>query len=156
MPPLKEQLHDIEGIDIISAWPLAIGWWVVIACGLMLAACLFWLLWKQINYMRSWKRDAIIRLNDLESHLTPATSVESVMLLSEYLRRIACRRFPRKECAGLVGDAWLHWLDLHDANKFNWSEKGKLLINIPYAPANKELQVEQVKELIHATKKWVC
>ena len=42
-----------------------------------------WLIWKKI--------------------LSDATARETVIALSEYLRRIALRRFSRKECAGLVG-----------------------------------------------------
>ena len=29
MSSLMQQLHDIEGLDPISPWPLAVGWWVL-------------------------------------------------------------------------------------------------------------------------------
>ncbi len=151
-----QQLHDIEGLDAISPWPLAIGWWVAIACGMLFLGIALWLLWLRLNYLRSWKRDTFKKLESLEHNLSPSTSGETIAFLSEYLRRIAVRRFPRKECAGLVGDAWLKWLKAHDPQQFDWTEKGKLLIEIPYAPAHADLPLQQIKELIQAVRYWVC
>jgi uncharacterized protein YfaT (DUF1175 family) len=151
-----QQLNDIEGFDVISPWPLAIGWWISIAFGVLILGGILWLLRRRLNYLRSWKRDTFKKLDSLENNLSPSTSREAIICLSEYLRRIAVRRFPRKECAGLVGHAWLNWLKAHDPKQFDWIEKGKLLIEIPYAPANKHLPLQQVKELIQAVRQWVC
>lgn len=156
MSSLMQQLHDIEGLDAISPWPLAIGWWVSIACGMILIGVASWLLWRRLVYLRSWKRDTFKRLDSLEHHLSASTSGETVVYLSEYLRRIAVRRFPRKVCAGLVGEAWLKWLKANDPKQFDWSEKGKLLIEIPYAPVHPDLPPQQIKELIQAVRHWVC
>lgn len=156
MSSLIEQLHDIEGLDAISPWPLAIGWWVLIACGVVILGGAIWLLKLRLDYLRSWKKDALRKLDDLERCLSSSTSGETVAFLSEYLRRIAVRRFPRKECAGLVGDAWLKWLKTHDPKQFDWSEKGKLLVEAPYAPAQTDLPLQQIKELIQAVRHWVC
>jgi uncharacterized protein YfaT (DUF1175 family) len=156
MPSLMQELNDIEGLDAISAWPLAVGWWVLIACATLALGGGIWLLKRRLDYLRSWKRDTIKRLEGLEQNLSSSSSGETVAFLSEYLRRIAVRRFPRKECAGLVGDAWLKWLKEHDPKQFDWTEKGKLLIEIPYAPARRDLPLQQVKELIQAVRHWVC
>lgn len=150
-----QKLHDIEGIDPISPWPLAIGWWVSIAFGILVFGSAIWLFCRTIAYLRSWKRDTFKKLKNLEQNLSPSTSRETVAFLSEYLRRIAIRRFPRKECAGLVGDAWLKWLTAHDPKQFDWTEKGKLLIEIPYAPAERDLPLQGIKELIEAARHWV-
>lgn len=155
MSSLMQQLHDIEGIDAISFWPLAIGWWVLIACGMFFIGGMIWLLWRRLAYLRSWQRDTIKKLEYLERNLSPTSSGETVICLSEYLRRIALRRFSRKECAGLVGDDWLKWLADHDPKQFDWSAKGKLLIEIPYAPAYSDLPLQPIKELIQAARNWV-
>ncbi len=156
MSSLMQQLHDIEGLDAISLWPLAIGWWVSIAFGVLVLGGVFWLLYRSLGYLRSWKRDTFKKLDSLENNLSPSNSAETIAFLSEYLRRIAMRRFPRKECAGLVGDAWLMWLKTHDPKQFDWSDKGKLLIEIPYAPLRTDLPLQQIKELIQAVRYWVC
>ena len=151
-----EQLHDIEGLDAISPWPLASGWWTAIAFGILVLGSAFFLLRRRLTYLRSWKRDTFKRLDKLERNLSLSNSTQTIAFLSEYLRRIAVRRFPRKECAGLVGDAWLKWLKAQDPKQFDWTEKGKLLIQVPYAPAHTDLPVEQIKELIQAIRNWVC
>lgn len=150
-----EQLHDIEGLDPVNPWPLAIGWWILIGmAGLLLIYCI-WLIVRRIKYLKSWKRDTFKRLDSLEKNLSPSSSGETVVSLSEYLRRIAVRRFPRKECAGLVGKAWLKWLKTHDPKQFNWEEKGKLLIEVPYAPLRTDLSLEEIKALIQAARYWI-
>lgn len=155
MPSLLEQLNDIEGIDAISPWPLAIGWWVSFACAMLVLGIPMWMLKRRLDYARSWKRDAFKKLNHLEKNLSLETSAVTIKILSEYLRRIAVRRFPRKECAGLIGVPWLKWLKTHDPKQFDWTEKGKPLIEIPYAPTHIELPPEMIKELIQAIRYWV-
>lgn len=156
MSSLMQQLHDIEGLDVISPWPLAIGWWILIICGILILGSVVWMLWQHLNYLRSWERDTFEKLSSLEKNLSFSTSGETMVFLSEYLRRIAVRRFSRKECAGLVGDAWLKWLKAHDPKQFDWTEKGKLLIEMPYAPMHTELPLQHIKELIQAVRYWVC
>jgi hypothetical protein len=155
MNSLMEQLHDIEGIDAIGWWPLAIGWWIVIGVSfaiLCFCVCLFayWL-----AYRLSWRYDAISKLHHLERTLTDASARDSLIALSEYLRRIVLRRYERNECASLTGEAWLKWLSGHDPKKFDWETRGALLIEAPYAPANHCFGADQVRVLIEATKRWV-
>lgn len=153
---LLEQLHDIEGLDTISSWPLAMGWWILIGVGIFfVCACVCFLIYW-IAFKRSWRSDTLKKLAKLEKNLSETTAKETVVALSEYLRRIVLRRFPRKECAGLVGEAWLKWLKKHDPKGFEWEKKGILLIEMPYAPENDhQLSSDQIKDLIRAVKDWV-
>lgn len=155
MNDLLEQLHDIEGLDPITGWPLAIGWWMLIAIGFLLIGVAGYFLFSQLAFRRSWKNDTFQKLACLEKGLSDETARESVITLSEYLRRIALRRFPRQECAALVGTAWLKWLTAHDPKDFDWEKKGSLLIEVPYAPTVNSVSVNQVKDLIRAVKNWV-
>jgi hypothetical protein len=155
MNALLEQLHDIEGLDPVSLWPLAVGWWVVMALGILIFCLLGWLLARRIAFTRSWKNDTFRKLTNLEQNLSETSSAETVILLSEYLRRISLKKFSRKECAGLTGTAWLKWLSQHDPKAFDWEKYGVLLIEAPYAPARHALPISQVKELIKATRNWV-
>lgn len=159
MNQLLEQLHDIEGVDPISWWPLAIGWWFVLAIALVIVGASVCFAIYRWSYNRSWKKDTLTKLARLEENLSEATARESIVLLSEYLRRIALKRFSRKECAGLKGAAWLKWLHQQDPKQFNWETRGALLIEIPYAPVNYRLSdpatTNEIKEWIRATKEWV-
>jgi hypothetical protein len=155
MNPLLEQLHDIEGLDPISWWPLPIGWWVLIVVGIFMVAVIIWFAANKLAFRRSWKNDALKNLARIEQHLSDTTTRETAIALSEYLRRIALRRFSRKECAGLAGEAWLKWLAMNDPKGFDWQKKGTLLIDAPYTPVNHTLPTNQVKDLIQAVRNWV-
>lgn len=155
MNTLLEQLHDIEGLDPISLWPLAVGWWVLIAVGICIVSAIGYYTASIIAFKRSWKNDTFQKLAYLEDDLSEGSTREAAIALSEYLRRIALKRFSRKECAGLTGAAWLKWLAKHDPKQFDWERKGALLIDVPYAPHDISLSVNQVKEIIQAVRNWV-
>ncbi|MEI8124770.1 MAG: DUF4381 domain-containing protein [Parachlamydiaceae bacterium] len=156
MNSLLEQLHDIEGLDPISMWPLASGWWILISCGTVIALSMGIAIFYYLAFRRSWRNDTLQKLAALEENLSEDTSRDSVILLSEYVRRIALRRYSRKECAGLVGNAWLQWLTKRDPKKFDWEKNGVLLIEIPYAPSHLNiLSLSDVKQLITAVREWI-
>lgn len=155
MQNLIDQLHDIDGLNPIDAWPLAIGYLILIALGVVVTIGLMVLLYRWIRFNRSWKKDTLLKLAALEKNLIEDTARVTLIDLSNYLRRIALKRYSRKECAGLVGIDWLKWLSKHDISKFNWEEKGKLLVDAPYSPLHAQVSVPLVKELIQATKRWV-
>lgn len=155
MNPLLEELYDIEGIDPVSPWPLAVGWWILLLLLVVIIfiAVLFYL--RRLAYLRSWKNDALKQLNELERILSSDTAREVAEAASEYMRRIALTLHSRKECAGLVGDEWLEWLEKHDPQQFSWRAKGKFLIDMPYAPADRSPDPGKVREVLKAMKRWV-
>jgi hypothetical protein len=152
---IVELLHDIEGIDPISWWPLATGWWLLIAIATIMVVTLIQLVAFKLTYRYSWKYDTLRKMALLEAELCDATARQSLALLSEYLRRIALQRFPREECASLAGKAWLEWLHAHDPEAFDWCHKGAMLVELPYAPMAGTLPAVEVQELITAAKRWV-
>ena len=157
---LMEQLHDIEGLDPVSWWPLAMGWWVLIGAGILIFFAAGWYAARKLAFRRSWKYDTIRKLTELEDRLSDVSASEAAVwetavLFSEYLRRIAMRRHARSQCAGLVGEAWLEWLSRHDVKNFDWKTKGKLLIEVPYAPVDRGLAADEIKIIIQAAKEWV-
>lgn len=155
MNELMEQLHDIEGLDPISPWPLGMGWWLVIVFAIIIAIASAIYAYRRLAFKRSWKHDTLQQLANLESNLSEQTARQTVIALSEYIRRIAVLRFSRKECAGLVGQDWLQWLTKHDPKRFVWDKKGLPLIEAPYAPPDFTLPTGRIKDLIQAVRGWV-
>lgn len=155
MNPIMEKLHDIEGVDPTGWWPLGVGWWVIIGMSFCLTLFVILYLLRRGAFRRSWKNDALIQLEDLETGVTEQTMQQSVILLSEYLRRIAVYRYSRSECAGLTGDAWLKWLTINDPKNYDWKVKGRPLIEAAYAPKFTSITVAEMQELIKAAKRWV-
>lgn len=145
------ELHDIDGVDPASLWPLAIGWWILIGVCFLLCAFLLYRIWV----MRSWQWEALRSLKQMEKNLSESNAKETLSSLSEYLRRIVLKRYSRETCAGLIGDEWLRWLKEKDSKGFDWEKKGLVLIEIPYAPEETKIPPDQVKELIGAVKGWV-
>lgn len=150
------QLRDIHGLDPISWWPPATGWWLVLI-GL---AVLAWLVTKLFQNIRrypfgSWQRDAWHQCRDLKARADQLSERDLAADLSELVRRIAIARMGRENAAGLNGEDWLEWLQSNDPHGFNWSGAGDLLLTLPYAPPETEFQQKnRLLKLLDATMEW--
>jgi hypothetical protein len=159
--PLIEKLHDIHEIDQISKWPLGIGWWVVI--GMLSIGIFIFLVWclKQSIYKKTWKYKAWLELSCMQKqikneHISDNYSGKSYLnQFNNLLRKIVVHKFPRNECAHLVGDKWLVWLTNNDPKKYNWSRHKNLLINMPYSDNSIDFNSNEFIAMLHALKKWI-
>jgi len=100
-----DRLHDLALPPQVSWWPLAPGWYVVIAL------ILVFLTLTIFRAVRRWQANAYRRaaLHELKSLETPAA-------IAELLRRTALAVSPRSSVAEKSGSAWLDWLaaQLHE------------------------------------------
>lgn len=149
---LLAQLYDIRGLDSISWWPLAPGWWVLLILG---AAAAITVYRRRLAYARSWKGDAWRNFVALDKRLRGGNAQDVAAELSALIRRVAIRSYSRAECAGLQGKDWLRWLTTKDPGGFDWASNGALLIEAPYAPPGRDVPAESLRLLIRAAKKWV-
>lgn len=147
------QLRDIHGPDPVGWWPVAPGWWL--ALGALLAALLAWRLIerRRRRVFKDWRMDARRRLQRLARRVGKDDPKVIAGELSELLRRIAMARYGRNACAGLAGDAWLAWLRDHDPSGFDWTEQGRRLLDLPYAPAGGAVPAKLLQTLIKAAKR---
>ena len=139
---ILSQLRDIRGLDPVSWWPPALGWWLL--AGLILL--LLYLAWRYRASLRlrippipvlrigNWRWDAGRQLRDLRQRAGGQDPKQTAVELSELLRRIAMARLGREACAGLVGEGWLAWLAEQDPKGFDWRTRGRPLLDAPYAP----------------------
>jgi len=156
---LVNRLHDIHELDPVSAWPLATGWWLLLATVTALILLIIVLRrwrpdWQRYLPQRGWSRHAASELNRLRERIgrDDARTVSSE--LSELLRRIAIARCGRRHCAGLHGKAWLAWLAEHDPDGFDWRNHGQLLLALPYAPPGETAEAPRLRTLIDAAMAW--
>ncbi|MDJ0805545.1 MAG: DUF4381 domain-containing protein [Gammaproteobacteria bacterium] len=151
-----DPLHDIRGIDPAPWWPLAPGWWLILL-GALLFALLIWWLWRQrrLYPLGRWQKDARQRLVRLKRQLQHAPTKEVASELSELLRRIAIARCGRAKTAALSGQAWLAWLANNDRSGFDWQANGQLLLQLPYAPPDRDSDRDKIRNLIDAAIRWV-
>jgi hypothetical protein len=161
MTPMQ-QLRDIHDISAIPWWPLAPGWWLL-ALAMLLLTFAVWR-WRAVLSLRipipgltlgSWRWDAAGALRDLRRRARAGQDAKRTAgELSELLRRIAMARLGRPACAGLTGNDWLDWLETHDPKGFRWRERGRVLLDAPYAPAGHG-EDPQILALIEAVEGWV-
>ncbi|NEX16707.1 MAG: hypothetical protein C1943_08775 [Halochromatium sp.] len=137
--PLRD-IHDSLGNPW---WPLAPGWWLILALIIGLMA----LVWSYrsgrrlvlpaipLLHIGDWRWDARRELQRLRHAGQDESLKVRLAELSELLKRIAMARHGRRTCADLHGQAWLDWLSEQDPAGFDWRSHGQLLIRAPYAPA---------------------
>jgi hypothetical protein len=98
-PTSLQNLRDLAVPSPVSWWPLAPGWYILIA--LLLAATLTLALraWRS-HRQNAYRRAALHELNT-------ASSPQQIAAL---LKRTALAAYPRSQVASLSGPAWTQWL----------------------------------------------
>ena len=132
MEPNELELRGLHLPDPVGWWPLAPGWWFVIA---LLAVAIGWLLLRALRLrgVNSPRRYALRELAVLEAnYLQHRNPVVFGKQLSELLRRGMLAYAPRAEVAGLTGEAWLAWLDRDLPVPYFHTTGGKSLLQLPY------------------------
>ena len=132
MDPQAIPLRGLHLPEPVGWWPLAPGWWVLLAM-LVVASVLLMRAWLRRRARSAARRRALRQLE--ESRAAYAYHGNPVVLgaeVSELLRRTMLAYAPRSEVAGLTGDAWLEWLDRDlDIPRFR-DGAGRSLLELPY------------------------
>jgi len=97
-----DRLHDLVLPPAVMWWPLAPGWYAVMALALLTAA------WMMIRAWKRWQSNAYRR-----EALRELASLESSAAIAELLRRTALAIAPRSVIAEKTGTTWLDWLAAH-------------------------------------------
>lgn len=155
-PEILAQLRDIQELDPVSWWPLAAGWWLLMLLSLLLlTGLILWLRHLREYPLGSWNQDARRRLMRLKKQAPGLSDSELASQLSALLRRISIARLGRIQTAGLSGDAWLNWLHEQDPQAYDWPQRGRLLLTLPYAPTTESSNSKsELVELLHAAIAW--
>ncbi len=145
-------LRDLQLPETVGWWPLAPGWWVLVA---LLIVGFVYLAWR---WSRAWRfnaprRYALRELARLEAayleHRNPVTLGKQ---LSELLRRGMLAYAPRADVAGLTGDAWLAWLDQGMPLPYFHTEGGKSLLTLPYRDPEGDFSDTDIGALVSAVR----
>lgn len=130
------QLRDIHLPDPVGLWPLAWGWWLLIALlvGALLAGFFYWRRHqRQRRYRRQAKAELELAYRDYRENGDTALYLQR---LSPILRRAALTAFPPSQVASLHGETWLEFLDqsLPGTEKPFTQGEGRVLAAGPYQP----------------------
>jgi hypothetical protein len=148
MDPEQIPLRDLHLPDAIGLWPLAPGWWVLIALALI---ALGFLLRHYLRIRRrgAARRHALKQLDALTAEYDEhRDAVTFSARLSELLRRTMLAYAPRHDVAGLTGDQWLDWLDADfDEPRFR-TETGRKLLELPYRRPDDEIAAMELIDVV--------
>lgn len=146
--PLNLPLNDFHLPSSVDWWPLAIGWWILIALLILAAMALY--IWCR---NRRLKKEALAYLADIKTAwLQQQNSQQAIKDLSALLRRINLVRYPQQAIAGLTGQQWLEHLDQPLKDKSFSQGVGKLLLDAPYQADITQLDLEPLFKL---TETWI-
>lgn len=125
------ELHDIHAPGDPAFWPPAPGWWVLAGIVLVLLSLLI------LKVVHAWRRQRLRRgiLERIQALPGRVTGPELAARVSELLKRVALRRFPRKEVARLNGAAWVAFLDRTGGDGRFANGPGRPLASGPYRKA---------------------
>lgn len=131
---LLEQLAPDRAPPPLGWWPLAPGWWGLMALLLLGLALAAWLRRRARQpSVKRWQRAALRELAQLQTmsgqaDIDDAHIAREVQLL---LRRYAIARYGRDAVAALSGDAWLAFVVRHGGS--DWAgDSGQTLLRCAY------------------------
>lgn len=144
-PASLDNLYDIiEPVSVSLWWPLAPGWWLLLAVALLLIGLITWRLavvWKKNEYRR-------LALKEIESIPDPRT-------LPVVLKRVALAAYPRETVAGLAGKRWISFLN-HEVHGCFDDEAGRLMLALDYGKEESQpLKEEEYKAVIDSIRTWI-
>ncbi len=152
-------LRDIHLPDAISWWPLAIGWWLLIAMIILFG--LIYYLKRRYREKRKVTQAALQELMSIKADYDENRDAQRFLeKLSILLRRVCLMIFPNQNVAGIIGKDWLVFLDqcVRQNGKVNeplfTRKAAAAIINVPYM---REIQFDdiQIEEIVKISQVWI-
>lgn len=137
------QLHPLRDPELIGWWPLAPGWWVLIA--LLLCALLLLAWWAFKRYQaRTYRRQGLEQLELLQQTYQQDKNLHAyVEGINSILKSAALRAYPAREIAGVSGKPWLAFLNAQMPSQLNFEEGFAHAAYSPGEPAVNASQLHQ-------------
>lgn len=105
-----DQLADIHLPDAVSWWPLAPGWWILLA--LIIVAGIGFFIWRQRKRQNHYRVVAQQELAIIYANYQQSQDAANYLhAISVLLRRTALTAYPSGFNASIKGQDWLNWLD---------------------------------------------
>ncbi len=154
-PTSLQNLHPIVLPPEVGLWPLAPGWYLVLAVLFFLSGRLL-LLWYRKLQANRYRFEAKAELFRIRSHLNKekGTGFRELPLL---VKSTALKVYPRKKVANLYGSEWLRFLDSTiDSDRF-CQGAGKLLPELSYSSPEKLTTIadQDITALIELVEYWM-
>jgi hypothetical protein len=155
--PRIAHFNPVQAPEAVEFWPVTIGWYLLAGLLILLIALLVYLQYRRWRH-NQYRREALHALRAMEAELLePDTRQSAIVQLSELLKRVALKVFPRERVASLTGEEWLAFLSQTGRNTNFMEDAGKLLLEAPYqsSQAIQSLPEDRLKALIALARKWM-
>ncbi|NKF51142.1 DUF4381 domain-containing protein [Shewanella sp. WXL01] len=131
------QMQDIMLPEPIHNWPIAYGYWIVLAI-IITVLCYLILAWRKKRRLNAAKKQTLTLLNQLND-----SAADYPQQVNALLKRLALSYLPREQVANLSGAKWTEFLDARMAP----AQQGQLgkLLNMRYQKQG--LNTEQTVQL---------
>jgi len=115
--PLANQTLPLEDIIVpnsVSLWPLAFGWWLLLA---LIIACFIGAFFVYKRYQKKWRyrKEALNLLKGYQSSLQNTQSAladkDIIIKYIECLKRTAISAYPTQSVQALYGREWIAFLN---------------------------------------------
>lgn len=155
-PASLGRLHDIVTPPPVPWWPLAPGWYWIMA--LVASVMVALLIQDVIHWQRNrYRREALAELKRRQDMLDqPNQRVAALAALGELLKRTALTVWPRMDVAALNGPQWFAFLDRAGHTDRFSRGIGALLEDIAYDSRRaRAIDDAKARELTEAVSDWI-
>lgn len=167
---LLSQLNDVYAPPSVSAWPLAPGWWLMIAlaCGAIAGVIMGCIHWQKKRAANRYRRTATRYLNDIENklrsdQLIASDAMQQVNVVSKQAY-FAAYPYSRIDSAGDTGRKWLAKLERTfpkqsapiDPSVFDLSYRPAPQADNEYKERIEREAKTLVLEYIHFVREWMA
>lgn len=155
-PASLQNLNDIALPPAVPWWPLANGWYFLLALSALALA------WISYRSLRRWianryRRAALRELQSLANEIQSTERRDSALRqLPVLLKRTALSVYPRSQVASLSGDHWYDFLNSQLGKAAFTGSSRSLLDRISYSTGDlKRVNAQEVSDLLQAVKYWL-
>ena len=151
----NNSLADLKDIHLpapVSVFPLAPGWYIVLA--IMLVIVVLLILWQLRRASKQYKlKQVLILLAQIEAKAQASEPEEREEVLPEIsilLKRVAREKFSELHPQNLFGEKWLQFLDRSGKTTEFTTGTGRILLDV-----YKRQSLENPQELLGVVKNWL-
>ncbi len=137
-------LHPLREPELIGWWPLAPGWWVLIALLALLLCVAAIVLWRR-HQQRAYRRQALAQLSTLQDRYRERRNRASYLQnLNALLKATALRAYPREEVAAISGERWCNWLNSTAGKRADAPQFPTAFASAGYHPDPEHIDTDEV------------
>lgn len=155
-PASLQNLNDIILPAAVGWWPLAVGWYFLIALMLLV------LVWFSYQWLHGWvknryRRAALRELQVLEVQIHKAEERDAnLRQIPILLKRAALSVYPRSQVASLSGEDWFNFLNSTVSNPAFTGSTATTLNTVSYSTSElSAIDAHAAAALLYASRKWL-